>query len=186
MSLQEAIQILRGQFRGTVMAQCPGLPDVAAGIELRVMGLPHLDLLRAMYDRFDPLGAALGLPPRSLEARHTWIGKALCQIVNVGAFSTAGDVVGHCFLASDRPDSAEVAVFVHQEFRRRGIGAALLAWVVEWGRFAKLMRAWAITASENRAALRLMTKCGFRLMQSDFGVSELDIDLRVPQTNHSI
>jgi GNAT superfamily N-acetyltransferase len=137
-----------------------------------------------MYDRFDPLGAALGLPPDTSETRHTWIGKALGQIVNVAAFSPAGEVVGHCFLAADNPGSAEIAVFVHQEFRRRGIGASLARWVLEWGRVAELESVRAVTASENRAALRLLMTCGFRLIRFDFGVSELDIDLHVPTSTH--
>lgn len=85
-----------------------------------------------MYDRFDPLGAALGLPPRAAETRHEWIVSALGQIVNVAALSLDGEVVGHCFLVGDKPSSAELAVFVHQEFRRRGIGAALLKKALEW------------------------------------------------------
>jgi hypothetical protein len=76
---------------------------VNADIQIRGIGAPQRDLLIAMYDRFDPLGAALGLPPRTAEARCDWIGSALGQKVNVAAFSPAGEVVGHCFLAADKP-----------------------------------------------------------------------------------
>jgi RimJ/RimL family protein N-acetyltransferase len=153
---------------------------MTADIRVRAIGLAHLDLLIAMYDRFDPLGASLGLPPNTLEARHGWIGRALCQIVNVAAFSPAGEVVGHSFLVRDDPGSAEIAVFMHQEYRRRGIGAALVRKALELGRAVELVRAWAVTASENRAALRLLVGCGFRLRRPDIDVAELDIDLRVP------
>ena len=64
-----------------------------ADIQIQAIGLPQRDLLITMYDRFDSLGAALGLPPRTAEARHTWIGSALGQIVNVAAFSPDGEVV---------------------------------------------------------------------------------------------
>jgi GNAT superfamily N-acetyltransferase len=160
---------------------------VTADIPLRTIGPLHLDLLLAMYDRFDPLGAALGLPPRTLEARHRWIGNALCQIVNVAVFLPAGEIVGHCFLAADTSGSAEIAVFVHQDFRRRGIGAALLKNALEWGRAVQLQRAWAVTATENRAALQLLMSGGFRLMRSDVDVAELDIDLRTgPDTRELV
>lgn len=155
-------------------------------IQLRPVGSPHLDLLSAMYDRFDPLGAALGLPPCTLEARHAWVGSAICQIVNVAAFSPAGEVVGHSFLAADNPGSAEVAVFVHQQFRRRGIGATLLRKALELGRAAHLQRAWAVTAPENRAALQLLMSCGFCLVQSDSDVIELGIDLHAPPDNREL
>jgi len=58
-----------------------------------------------------------------------------------------------------------------------GIGAALLLEVLELGRAARVQRVWAVTAFENRAALRLLVSCGFRLMQSDSDATELDIDL---------
>jgi len=153
---------------------------VNADILIQAIGPPQRDLLITMYDRFDPIGAALGLPPPTAEARHKWIGSALGQIVNVAAFSPAGEVVGHCFLAADKPGSAETAVFVHQESRRRGIGAALLKKALEWGWAAELGRVWAVTAGDNRGALHLLMSCGFRLIQPAFAVAELDIDLPVP------
>ena len=90
-----------------------------ADIQIRMVGPPQLDLLVAMYDLFIPLGAALGLPPPVAEVRREWIGRALGHTVNVAAFSRAGNVVGHCFLAAEKAGSAELAVFVHQESRRR-------------------------------------------------------------------
>jgi RimJ/RimL family protein N-acetyltransferase len=153
---------------------------VNADIQIQAIGPRQRDPLISMYDRFDPLGAALGLPPRTAEARLEWIGSALGQIVNVAAFSPAGEVVGHCFLAADKPGSAEMAVFVHQESRRRGIGAALVKAALKWGGAAGLQRVWAVTSSDNEPALRLQMNCGFRLIESAFGVAELDIDLPVP------
>lgn len=93
-------------------------------IRIQAIGLPQRDLLIAMYDRFDPLGAALGLPPRAAEARHEWIVSALGQIVNVAAISRGGEVVGHCFLVGDKPSSASAGGFrapgVSQERHRSG------------------------------------------------------------------
>src|SRR5262245_4221859 len=123
-----------------------------------MVGPLQRDLLITMYDRFDPLGAALGLPPGTPEARDNWIGSALSQIMNFAAFSTAGEVVGHCFLAADKPGSAEMAFFVHQAYRMRGIGTALIKKALVWGRAAELKRVWAMTASDNRTALRLLVR----------------------------
>ena len=150
---------------------------VNTDIQIQTVGPPQGNLLITMYDRFDPLGAALGLPPGTAEARHNWIGNALSQIMNLAAFSKAGEVVGHCFLVADKPGSAEMAFFVHQEYRMRGIGAALIKRALEWGRVAELERVWAMTTADNGAALRLLVRCGFRLRQSDFASVELDIDL---------
>ena len=68
-------------------------------------------------------------------------------------------------------------MFVHQGFRRRGIGAALLKKALKWGWRGGLARAWAITSTENRAALRLLMSCGFRLMGPVADVVELHVDL---------
>jgi GNAT superfamily N-acetyltransferase len=133
-----------------------------------------------MYDRFDPLGGALGLPPRTAEARCEWIGSALGQRVNVAAFLPVGEVVGHCFLAADKPASAEMAVFVHQESRRIGVGTALVKEALAWGGGAGLRRVWSMTSSDNRAALLLQKNCGFRLTKSVSLVTELEIDLPGP------
>jgi GNAT superfamily N-acetyltransferase len=159
---------------------------VISDIQLRVIGPPERDLLIAMYDRFDPLGAALGLPPHTSEARQRWVGSALRQIVNVAAFSPAECAVGHSFLAADYPESAEVAVFVHQEFRRRGIGAALLRKALKLGRATGVQRVWAITSHESRAALQLLKSCNFREIRSDFDVAELEIDFGVPSESRDL
>ncbi len=146
-----------------------------ADIRIRPVGLPHRDLLIEMYDRFDPLGAALGLPPRTAEARSVWVGVALCHKVNLAAFSPAGDVVGHCFLVADKAGSAELAIFVHQDFRRRGVGTALAKVTLESQGVAGLWRVWALTPSDNRAALCLQMKCGFRLANSAGPETEMEI-----------
>jgi GNAT superfamily N-acetyltransferase len=98
----------------------------------------------------------------------------------VAAFSPAGEVVGHCFLAADKPASAEMAVFVHQDSRRIGVGTALVKAALDWGGAAGLRRVWSMTSSDNRVALRLQKNCGFRLTNSLSLEAELEIDLPVP------
>jgi len=153
-----------------------GQSTMNSDVQIRTIGPPQRELLIAMYDRFEPLGAALGLPPRTSEARQQWVGNALAQMVTVAAFSPAGEVVGHCFLAADKPSSAEIAVFVRQEFRRRGVGAELVKKALKWASAKGLASVWAVTPSDNRAALQLLMKSGFRLLKSTFGTVRLDID----------
>jgi len=146
---------------------------------IRGVGPAQHDLLAGMYDQFDPLGAALGLPPYKVETRRAWIGSALRQVVNLAAFSEPGQVVGHCFLVRDHTCSAELAIFVHQEYRQRGIGKALLKTALEWAGAADFRRVWSITAADNRAALQLQQSCGFHLAKSEFDEIELEYPLRV-------
>jgi GNAT superfamily N-acetyltransferase len=130
-----------------------------------------------MYDRFDPLGAALGLPPRAAALRRSWIGDALRHKLNVAAFSPENEIVGHCFLVSDDSVSAELAVFVHQDYRMRGIGTALVKTVLEWAGAAGLRRVWSLTPSSNKAALRLQRRCGLRAATVSI---ETEMELELP------
>jgi GNAT superfamily N-acetyltransferase len=151
-----------------------------ADIQIRAVGPPHRDLLTRMYDRFDPLGAALGLPPRTAEARRDWIVTALGHLINVAALLPARGVMGHCFLAADKAGSAEMAVFVLQEYRRRGVGTALVKAALQWGGATGLRRVWSVTSSANRAALHLQRRCGFRMAKSVSIEAELEVDLPAP------
>jgi GNAT superfamily N-acetyltransferase len=150
-----------------------------ADIRIQSVGLPHRHLVTEMYDRFYPLGGALGLPPVKTEVRREWIGRALSQALNLAAFSPAGEIVGHCFLVTDDSGSAEMALFVHQQFRRRGIGRALLKAALNWAAAVGVGRVWSLTSSDNKPALRLQLNCGFRRRNAAFGETELEIDLPV-------
>jgi RimJ/RimL family protein N-acetyltransferase len=146
---------------------------------IRAVGPPEMHLLIKMYDRFDLLGMAFGLPPLKPEGRREWIGYALSHKLNVAAYSPAGETVGHCFLAGDKPGSAEMAIFVHQGVRRRGVGTALVNAALAWGAATGLRRVWSMTSADNTAALRLQENCGFRLTKCTFPEAELEIDLAV-------
>jgi RimJ/RimL family protein N-acetyltransferase len=71
-------------------------------------------------------------------------------------------------------------VFVHQAFRRRGLGTALVKALLEWGCAAGLRRVWSMSSPDNRAALRLLGSCGFRLTCFVAPAVELEIDLPIP------
>jgi GNAT superfamily N-acetyltransferase len=146
-------------------------------MRVEVIGVPHRDLLVGMYDRFHPLAAALGLPPLEPEARRDWIAKALTQRWNFASFSPAGDLIGHSFLVPSDPISAELAVFVDEGFRRQGAGKALVQMALQHEALDGLQRVWAISSPDNRAALRLLQRCGFRLMSGGFDEVELEIAL---------
>ena len=149
-------------------------------IQIRPLNLADREILLRMYRTFEPLGGAQGVPPRVEEARQTWIDRTLQQQVNVGAFSAGGDLAGHCFLASSDAGQAELAIFVHQRFRRCGVGSAMLRTVLRKAGQTGLRRICAITSSDNVPKLRLLRRCGFRLLQSTYGAEVLVLDLREP------
>jgi RimJ/RimL family protein N-acetyltransferase len=144
---------------------------------IRAIGRPQRNLLMEMYGRFDPLGAAFGLPPREEERRCEWIDLALSYKINLAAFASDSAAIGHCFLAADPAGSAELAVFVRQEFRRRGVATTLLKAALDWGCAEGLLRVWTLTGSENTAALRLQQRLGFRPRNLAFCGTEMEFDL---------
>jgi RimJ/RimL family protein N-acetyltransferase len=151
--------------------------SAGSDIQIRAEGAIEQDLLVKMYDDFEPLGAAFGLPPFSADARRQWIVVALAHSVNVVALAADGAAVGHCFLAADRSGAAEMAIFVRQEYRRKGIGKALVRSALQRGAATGVHRVWSITSPENRAALRLQESCGFRVSKFVFPALELEIAL---------
>lgn len=112
--------------------------------------------LIAMYADFEPKAAASGLPPRSNP--EFW----LDQLVGYPNFvvEAGGLLIGHAVLCP-QGDSAEVAVFVHQSARNRGLGKVLLGELVKEARRLGLRRVWGFTDMDNVPMLRLARSLGF-------------------------
>jgi len=68
---------------------------------------------------------------------------------------------------------AEIAFFVHQAYRQRGIGTALVKAVLRWAEQRSLRRVWAMSVAENVLAMRLLKRCGFRFLQDRTGNKKL-------------
>lgn len=110
----------------------------------------------SFYESFDRQGLTVGMPPATDIAE--WL-DALATSPNFVAV-TDGDVIAHGFL---RPEdgTGEVAVYVHQDFRRRGLGRRLLATVVEEARHLHLVRVWGMAEASNAAIFGLARSLGF-------------------------
>jgi len=121
--------------------------------------------LEAMYASFEPHGAARGLPPVREDSTERWL-HYLDQAAHslLACDETTGKIIGHAVLAGSAPHEAELAVFVHQDYRARGVGAALARAAVEYARQERYLRLWAAAAPSNTAAIRMVRSCGFRII----------------------
>ncbi|HEV2387431.1 MAG TPA: GNAT family N-acetyltransferase [Candidatus Acidoferrales bacterium] len=129
--------------------------------------------LLAMYQGFEPKAASLGLPPHS--QLEQWIA-GLAPFLNFLAYAD-GKLVGHAVLCPEG-DAGEVAVFVHQDFRGRGIGRRLLATLLEQARRMGLRKAWGMTEPDNLPLLRLVRTLGFvQDRQKDPYLFSLNLDV---------
>lgn len=138
------------------------IADVIAGTELELLRATpaHRQALLEMYYQFEPKGASLGLPPRSDPER--WL-ESLSPYPNF-LITDGGRVVGHAVLCPCG-SSAEVAVFIHQDFRGRGFGKRLLGEAVSEARRLGLRHVWGTTELDNVPMLRLAHSLGFRCGQ---------------------
>ncbi|CDX39054.1 hypothetical protein MPLSOD_340145 [Mesorhizobium sp. SOD10] len=70
------------------------------------------------------------------------------------------------------PATAEIALVVRSDLKRRGIGSALLRHVMRWTRAAGLRRLVGHVMSDNRIMLRLALAAGFRPTAGDQALIE--------------
>lgn len=77
----------------------------------------------------------------------------------------------------DDPDVAEIAVGVADEKQRLGLASALLRLLLDRARSEGLREARGTTQGENRAALHLLERFGFRRTRSEGGVMEFALAL---------
>jgi RimJ/RimL family protein N-acetyltransferase len=120
--------------------------------------------LVAMYEEFEPKGEFQGLPPRSTSQIKKW----LTQLGELGfsqfVVEVGGRIVGHSMLCpSQRKTEAELAIFLHQDYRGYGLGKELLLGTLNFGcKRLDLQYVWLFVTGSNPVALRLFEQVGFR------------------------
>ena len=128
-------------------------------ITVREMLMEDEALLDEMYAGFDPMGEALGLPPVAPERRRNWL-SGLHAGHNLVAL--AGQrVIGHLAMMPSG-QVAEMAVFVHQDYRRQGVATSLTKAAVELARARGLRALWVLISSSNVSARTGLRNFGFR------------------------
>lgn len=137
-------------------ANSAALIALPQGFELRRAAPADRDALVKFYRCFEPKGASLGLPPH--KDPESWLA-SLAPFPNFLVLSR-GQIVAHAVLCPEG-DAGEVAVFVGQENRRRGLGRCLLNELVEEARRLDLRRVWGLTEFDNIPMRRLARSLGF-------------------------
>jgi ribosomal protein S18 acetylase RimI-like enzyme len=120
--------------------------------------------LDEMYRGYEPLGGTLGLPPVDSEERGEWL-ESLGRGVNLVA-EVGGRFAGHLALLATG-GAAEIVLYVHQDFRRRGVATALLGEAIECARAGGFSYVWLLVARNNLSAQRLLRRLRFRLAWED-------------------
>lgn len=136
------------------------------------------DALASMYDRFDPVDRAQGIPPSNEPAVSDWLDELLVDAaVNVLAWD-GEDVAGHAVLVPDAGGEYELAIFVHQDYQGAGIGTVLIRSLLGAGAVDGIERVWLTVERWNYAAVSLYKGVGFETTNA--GSFELEMAARLP------
>lgn len=134
--------------------------------------------LEAMYDAFEPKRIAQGLPPAREEQRRRWLDRVLGVGIHL-VVEIEGEVLGHLMLIPMDDGGAELANFLHQHVRNRGIGTALNRIALALAREAGFRRVWLSVEPPNRAAIRSYEKAGFRCLPGSLWAPEIEMEAEV-------
>ncbi|MFB6173652.1 MAG: N-acetyltransferase family protein [Halobacteriales archaeon] len=135
-----------------------------------------------MYATFDPADRAQGVPPSREDDVREWVDGLLANGVNVLAWH-GERVAGHATLVPGGEggvggdDPHELAIFVHQEYQRAGIGSRLIRGLLGAARERGVDRIWLTVERWNEPAIALYRNVGFE--PTDEGGFELEMSLEL-------
>ncbi len=141
-------------------------------IRLRAYDDAALESLVTMYDTFDPAQRAQGTPPLGESGIRNWLDCILggndgdsnenCDAVSVVAWHD-DRVVGHVAFVPDGVGRHELAIFVHQDYQRAGIGSKLLRSGLEYANQRGVTKVWLTVESWKGGVQKLYSDAGFTL-----------------------
>lgn len=144
--------------------------------------------LETMYLGFEPKRAAQGLPPDGPDRIRRWLDSVLDAGLHL-VVEVEGEVLGHAMLIPVDGDTVELANFLHQSIRNRGIGTALNSLSVALARRDGYRRVWLCVEPSNRAAIRSYEKAGFLMVPGTLFQPELEMEalteVRRPETGET-
>ena len=129
--------------------------------------------LEAMYLSFEPKRGAQGLPPK-----ESGIARWLDGVLKHGEHILVGvdrEVLGHAMVVPMDDARMELANFLHQDIRNRGIGTEINRVAMQLAREAGADRIWLCVEPSNRAAVRSYEKAGFRRLPGTLWSPEIEM-----------
>lgn len=133
-------------------------------IEIRAAGTVAESLV-SMYAEYDPADRSRGLPPLTESKVRDWLDRIFETGLHLVAWHDR-EAVGHATLVPAGDDSAELAIFVASGYQQAGIGSRLLRTLLGHGRANGVDRVWLTVDHDNRAAIALYRKTGFRTTET--------------------
>ena len=152
-----------------------GIQD-ARPLVVREYSSRDLGPLVEMYAGFQPKRVAQGLPPPDVPRITRWL-EALQPKSRSLLAAEGARIAAHAVLCPISSEAVEFTIFVHQDYRGRGLGTALtrlaLTFAAEMG-FAQVFLA---TELSNYPAVRLYKKMGFEIRSASGDECEMRFDI---------
>lgn len=145
-------------------------------LEVREYDTDDFGALVEMYKRFAPKRVAQGLPPPGTRRIARWLDRLQCQSRALVAVADRR-VVGHALLCPISDAEVEFAVFVHQDFRREGLGTALAFRAVCLAERMGFARLVLTTQISNLVAIHVYRKVGFEIVSTYDDEVEMKLEL---------
>lgn len=134
--------------------------------------------LEMMYAAFQPKRSTQGLPPESEAAVRRWLDRVLAAGVHL-VVEVDGQLLGHAMLIPLEGGVVELANFLHQSIRGRGIGTTLNRLALAAARAGGFRRVWLSVEPSNRPALRSYEKAGFRRLPGSLWAPEFEMEVEL-------
>lgn len=131
--------------------------------------------LEALYAEFGLRPGAVGTGLVKVGDRQEWLKSMLRRGFNFVA-EEAGQLVAHLVLIRIG-DSAEMGVFVHPDYRRRGIGTALLRVALDQARDMGLRHVWVPIDPTDTAIQESFAQFGFVISRRSESTTEMTLAL---------
>jgi RimJ/RimL family protein N-acetyltransferase len=131
--------------------------------------------LQAMYEDFRPRRAAQGLPPADPDRIARWLKSVLADGLHL-VIEIDGELRGHAMLLPMNAERAELANFLHQSARNRGIGTEVNRIVLALAHEAGFRRVWLSVEPGNRPAVRSYERAGFRILPGQLWAPEIEME----------
>jgi len=163
--------------------KCNALPSVMQdrlGFDISIREYQAKDCTRliTMYDHFEPKGVAMGLPPPDEDVRREWVDSIANTFFNIIALYQK-NIIGHAAIDLFRTKgSPEYMIFLHQDFRSRGIGTKLTLIVKEICVELGCRQEWLTVASHNTRAINVFKRVGFKFRGPIGSEREMVLELK--------
>ncbi len=148
-------------------------------LEVREYGFEDFGALVEMYKTFEPKRIAQGLPPPDVPRIAVWLDRLQNKSLSLLALD-GRKVVGHAILCPMQEHCAEFTIFVHQDYRKEGLGTSLSQIVLDWAVQMGCPHVYLTTEFSNLPALGLFCKLGFQVTSSYGDECEMKLELAAP------